>query len=983
MDSSNTELAVVAVQQHDDLQVEEIDPQTSSSSSGNGETKTTEESEKSTTAKSQKRTSMNIAFNTTTANGFFLEENCAQSNVQIRQMQDPRSRKTNGSWWRMYTINPDRKWKLTWDSWVGVCILYNVFYAPINIAFSLSGRREMSFTGATLNSICDVTFLLDIILNFRTWQIDIVRGQEVVVRHTKAIAKTYFYGFFIIDVLSVGIPFNIASGTRFEIISVFKLLRLIRLNLLFNRKVSTTPSQKKFVVLSKLISLVIIAAHVAGCMFWLAGCDFHDGVGPLPSRGSWITAGGYANRSSLFDEYMPGFYFAMMTLTTVGYGDISPNNTFEMAWVCVFMILGAVLYALVLGMSTQVLISFWSSDEELLDKIEIMANFTRIYSFSYESRMCLADTLNYQWALAKSFDIEGMLGEMPPYLRTRTLMSMHKGLILQVPFFNDCDEAFVREVVNKLQLQVSLPGTKIMTCGEIGTAMYFVQNGQLCLTIGQDDLGRMGNINDDEDWERTIDQLSKSAKVFPIDETKIAEESKLRKKKKKKKKDTNYNGVQSSLDVKGSNVVAVLSGGAYFGEIEVLLRNVRRICTAEAITMTEYYSIGQTDLKHMLLTFPKIEEKMKRQALKKVRDLVRSILWRLYNGAQLDRWSGDKEKQDEEKKAAFLNEGAELIGGPMVPIHSNNRSRSFGNIENEIDHQKQPWGDMLHIRIRAAKELKNMDGVPLQNVDTACICSTGNSAWHASTPIAINTNAPVWNSVVAIDLRKKWKRHPNDEVFKDASSGNAVHFQGFTNDLFESDIKFCVTTKHLAKDLDETIGEFIIKWKEILENVSKVPDGCVLLSGWFKLKKNGKNMGELYLEFIWRHRSISLKEHLKLARAARRQLELALPSERIKVHTNAARLLERFFVNCKGKRFASKVLSTALGGRTSTNFGPVAGIYQQLPPIGKLTIDDLMKIDEKKISALEFDVCSRMDRIDQNLDSAMSMVEEIGVTLEY
>jgi len=67
-----------------------------------------------------------------------------------------------------------------------------------------------------------------------------------------------------------------------------------------------------------------------------------------------------------------------MTLTSIGYGDITPATTGEMAFVICVIVLGAILYALLLAMLTSLLSKFVSSSQPLTDTMESLDAFLNI-----------------------------------------------------------------------------------------------------------------------------------------------------------------------------------------------------------------------------------------------------------------------------------------------------------------------------------------------------------------------------------------------------------------------------------------------------------------------------------------------------------------------------------------------------------------------------------------------------------------------------
>ena len=92
-----------------------------------------------------------------------------------------------------------------------------------------------------------------------------------------------------------------------------------------------------------MVSGLIYLTHVLGC-FWYYTAGFSPGV-------SWITSysDGDGADASVWTHYLYSFYFALTTLTTVGYGDIIPTNNDERLYAIGCELVGAFVFGYILS----------------------------------------------------------------------------------------------------------------------------------------------------------------------------------------------------------------------------------------------------------------------------------------------------------------------------------------------------------------------------------------------------------------------------------------------------------------------------------------------------------------------------------------------------------------------------------------------------------------------------------------------------------
>jgi len=68
----------------------------------------------------------------------------------------------------------------------------------------------------------------------------------------------------------------------------------------------------------------------------------------LGSFETWVAANGLIDEN-MYIQYLAALYWATVTCTTVGYGDILPTNYFELVWAMVIILFGVAIFSYILS----------------------------------------------------------------------------------------------------------------------------------------------------------------------------------------------------------------------------------------------------------------------------------------------------------------------------------------------------------------------------------------------------------------------------------------------------------------------------------------------------------------------------------------------------------------------------------------------------------------------------------------------------------
>jgi hypothetical protein len=206
---------------------------------------------------------------------------------------------------------------------------------PFIVAFDIQNPENNGWDWHRgLLLVIDIFFMCDVLLNFNTGvEIEDGNGHKTVSLNRYNIFKDYMSSWFWVDIVSA-FPLDLilsetvdagdggeTGATRLtklskagRIVRMFKLVRLLRIARamrVITRLEYTMSTQETVRTLWKFFAVVVITCHLFTCVFYAIGVSTNDEV-------EW--ANGVDNTESVFDKYVAGFYWAIMTTTTIGKG---------------------------------------------------------------------------------------------------------------------------------------------------------------------------------------------------------------------------------------------------------------------------------------------------------------------------------------------------------------------------------------------------------------------------------------------------------------------------------------------------------------------------------------------------------------------------------------------------------------------------------------------------------------------------------------
>ncbi|KAH8867498.1 Potassium voltage-gated channel subfamily H member 6 [Schistosoma japonicum] len=404
--------------------------------------------------------------------------------------------------------------KAVWDWLVLLFVIYTAVFTPYAAAFLLPDAKRRRrhndgwgrYSGLTsyqnplqiIDLFVDIMFIVDIFINFRTTYVN--RNDELV-SHPGQIAIHYFKGWFLIDVVAA-IPFDLLlfgaetdeMATLIGLLKTARLLRLVRVVRKLDRY-----SEYGAAVLLLLMATFVLIAHWLACIWYAIGNverqQFNVRIGWLDQLAEQIKQP-FGNRStlgpSIKSKYITALYFTFSSLTSVGFGNVSPNTNSEKIFSVCVMLVGSLMYAGIFGHVSAIIQRLYSGTARYHAQMLRVKEFIRFHQIPNPLKRRLEEFFQHAWSYTNGIDMNLVLRSFPECLQADICLHLNRYLLNTYSPFKNASQGCLRSLALKMKTTHVPPGDTLVHKGDVLNFLCFIARGSIEIMIGCDILAVLG-----------------------------------------------------------------------------------------------------------------------------------------------------------------------------------------------------------------------------------------------------------------------------------------------------------------------------------------------------------------------------------------------------------------------------------------------------------------------------------------------------------
>nr|KYP72442.1 Potassium channel AKT1 [Cajanus cajan] len=370
-----------------------------------------------------------------------------------------------------YIISPANHQYRLWSKFLVILVFYTAWMCPFQFGFLERSKGAL----AVIDNVVNGFFAIDIVLTFFVAYLD--KSTYLLIDNHKLIALRYAKSWLVFDVIATT-PYEVVhtilppSLQIYSYFSILRLWRLHRVSAMFARLEKDRNYSYFWVRCCKLTCVTLFAVHAAACFFYfLAARDNPEST--------WIgVIMPAAIDQNLWGKYVVAIYWSIMTLSSVGYGDLHPVNTKEMVFEILYMLFNLGLTSYIIGNMTNLVVHWTDKTKKYRDTVQSASNFAKRNQLPVR----LQEQMFAHLLMKYRTDLEGLqqqeiIDSLPKAIQSSISHYLFYPLVDKVYLFHGVSNDLLFQLVTEMKAEYFPPKEDVILQNEAPTDFYIFVTG--------------------------------------------------------------------------------------------------------------------------------------------------------------------------------------------------------------------------------------------------------------------------------------------------------------------------------------------------------------------------------------------------------------------------------------------------------------------------------------------------------------------------
>jgi voltage-gated potassium channel len=256
-----------------------------------------------------------------------------------------------------------------------------------------------------------------------------------------------------------------ASGISFIGLPLLLAFRLFRAPLVYSRLKERSKDQlvTRWLKIWLILFMGMIVSHFFAC--------------------AWIVISGVHAETNV-TTYIKAIYFVITTLSTVGYGDITPNTDLGRIFTMSTMVVGVGCYGILIGQVSTMMLESDKRTEATREKLQALTSLLKYYDIPPELQDQAFKIYKHMLSRQVSEDEQKVMQELPKGLQSELQIYMNMKPLANVSLFNGVSSESLKDIAKNMEQVFLSPNEAIIRTGEIGHEMFVIGHGSVDVHVG-------------------------------------------------------------------------------------------------------------------------------------------------------------------------------------------------------------------------------------------------------------------------------------------------------------------------------------------------------------------------------------------------------------------------------------------------------------------------------------------------------------------